>query len=66
MTQYTAQREAGKKLTRDIQGKFLPSYTEEWAKQEQEREAQLDARRFSASDVELAIKYGTDADMLFA
>ena len=65
MTQYTAKRESGAKLTRDAAGKFLPNYTTEWAQAEQEKDAALNNRIFSNSDVELAAKYGADASELF-
>lgn len=65
MTKYTIQREAGAKLTRDVDGKFLPNYTEEWAQAEQEKDAALNNRTFSSADVALAAKYGADAEDLF-
>ena len=65
MTQYTAKRESGAKLTRDAAGKFLPNYTAEWAQAEQEKDAALNNRTFNNADVELAARYGADAEDLF-
>lgn len=65
MTQYTARREQGTKLTRDAAGKFLPNYTAKWAQAEQEKDVALSNRTFSAADVQLAAKYGADCEDLF-
>ncbi len=50
---------------RDANGKFAPSYSEEWAKKEQKKATRLAARTFSSADVAISEVYGCDADELF-
>jgi len=66
MTKYTIQREAGKKLTKDIDGKFAPQFGSHWLAADAAKAERLANRTFTSADVTTAQNFGVDADELFA
>jgi hypothetical protein len=66
MTNYTARKEQGAKMTHDIDGKFSPQFGSHWLKAEAAKAERLSKRTFTSADVTTADKFGVDAEELFA